>query len=56
MHAAGDKETWIRPKPPEPREWWIDPKDYPDVEFEKDRVLNEKPVNPAWIHVREVIE
>lgn len=42
--------------PRKPREWWIHPKCFPDVEFEKDRILTEQPVNPAWIHVREVLE
>lgn len=41
---------------PEPREWWIHPISYPDCEYEGDRILDKQPKNPAWIHVREVIE
>jgi hypothetical protein len=42
---------------PKSREWWIQPfgEGYPQPETILVRVLTDKPKDPAWVHVREVL-
>lgn len=49
-------EYRIKPEPPKPREWWIHPfgKGHPQPRPSA-KVLTQKPSNPLWVHVREVL-